>query len=44
MWNYYFLLVKINNCKYKILIDVRCMQNGELQYRVQRLMKYEKAE
>lgn len=44
MWNYYFLLVKINNCKYKILIDVGCMQNGELQYRVQRLMKYEKAE
>ena len=42
------LILKIflifNNCKYKILIDVRCMQNGELQYRVQRLMKYEKAE
>lgn len=44
MWNYYFLLVKFNNCKYKILIDVRCMQNGELQYGVQKLMKYEKAE
>ena len=44
MWNYYFLLVKFNICKYKILIDVRCMQNGELQYGVQRLMKYEKAE
>lgn len=39
LWNYYFDGLKINNDTYYLEFDVRSMDNGENQYRVQRLEK-----
>lgn len=38
-WNYYFDGLEINNELYYLEFDVRSMENGENQYRVQRLEK-----
>ena len=37
LWNYYFDGLEINNKKYSLEFDVRSMQDGTNQYRVQRL-------
>ncbi len=40
-WNYYISYIVIKNIKYKVVIDVRSMQDGKNQYRIQRIEKYE---
>ena len=39
MWNYYFIKLKINNIYYVLELDIRSMDSGQNQYRVQRIEK-----